>query len=140
MPGSAAGPHQLRTHAEKAAGATNFVRISYDFPKIFHAIFPRAICISSEIHILYNRLRPNSITLSRSHIGRRPGRRPAYACRVRVADRSKAGRKPAANWSATRFELSRHVETAGACLRQVGNHVHDLDRPVRELVSSSRAG
>ena len=31
---------------------------------------------------------------------------------VRVAGRSKAGRKPAANRSANRFELSRHVEIA----------------------------
>jgi len=36
--------------------------------------------------------------------------RLACACRVHVAGRSKAGRKPAANRSATRFELYRHVE------------------------------
>ena len=59
--------------------------------------------------------------------GRRPGCRPARACRVRVAGRSKAGRKPAANRSATRFELFRHVESARTCLRQVENQVCDLD-------------
>ena len=63
----------------------------------------------------------------RSQTGRRPGRRPTCACRVRVAGRSKAGRKPAANRSATRFELSRHVEIARSCLRQVGNQVCHLD-------------
>jgi len=31
------------------------------------------------------------------------------------------------NPSATRFELSRHVEIARTCLRQVGNKVCDLD-------------
>jgi len=38
---------------------------------------------------------------------------------------SRAGRRPAANPSATRFELSRHVEMARTCLRQVGNQVCD---------------
>jgi len=37
--------------------------------------------------------------------------------RVRVAGRSDAGRKPATNRSATRFELSWHVEIARTCLR-----------------------
>jgi len=37
--------------------------------------------------------------------------------RVRVAGRSKAGRKPATNRCATRFELSRHVQIARTCLR-----------------------
>jgi len=31
------------------------------------------------------------------------------------------------NRSATRFELSRHVQIARTCLRQVGNQVCDLD-------------
>jgi len=39
--------------------------------------------------------------------------------RVRVAGRSQAGRKLAANRSATRFELSRHVKIARTCPRQV---------------------
>jgi len=47
------------------------------------------------------------------------GRRPASACRVRVACVSKSSRKPAANRSATRFDLSRHVEIVRTCLQQV---------------------
>jgi len=31
------------------------------------------------------------------------------------------------NRYATRFELSRHVDIARTCLRQVGNQVYDLD-------------
>jgi len=41
------------------------------------------------------------------------------------------------NRSATRFELSRHVEIARTCLRQVGNHVCDQ---LGCMVTSSRAG
>ena len=78
--------------------------------------------------------RPNSITLSsRRYPGRRPGRRPACACRVRVAGRSKAGRKPATIRSATKFELSRHVEIARTCLRPAFDP--KKSRTGRELVA-----
>jgi len=38
---------------------------------------------------------------------------------------SQAGPRPAANQSATRFELAQHVEIAQTCLQQVGNQVCD---------------
>jgi len=54
---------------------------------------------------------------------------------VQLATSSRAGRRPASeqdsvmeyglNWSATRFELSRHVEIARTCLRHVGKQVCD---------------
>jgi len=52
----------------------------------------------------------------------RSGRRPGF---VRVCDQLAPffGRKQVAY----RFELSRHVEIARACLRQVGNQVCDRD-------------
>jgi len=49
-----------------------------------------------------------------------------------------AGRRPAANRSATMFELSRHVEIARTCLRQVRNHAGL--RPSRELDSVMEFG
>jgi len=45
---------------------------------------------------------------------------------------SRAGRRPGANRSATRFELSRHVEIARTCLRQVGK---PCLRPACEVVA-----
>jgi len=71
---------------------------------------------------VYGQLKPNSITLSSSRAGSRDGLRPA------------------ANRSTTRFELSRHVEIARTCLRQVGNQVCGQleswsQRPARELVA-----
>ena len=54
---------------------------------------------------------------------------------IQLATRSQAGLQPAReldsvmeydlNRSATRFEISRHVEIARTCLRQVGNQVCD---------------
>ena len=84
--------------------------------------------------------RPNSIPLSSSLAGRRPVRDQiplrCSACdqlASRSAISSRAGRRPAheqdsimeygLNRSATRFELSRHVQIARTCLRQVGNQV-----------------
>jgi len=67
--------------------------------------------------------RPNSITLSSSRAGSRAGRTPAAGLRP--------AREPArvtnlvANVVADRLELSRHVEIARTCLRQIGNQVCD---------------
>ena len=44
---------------------------------------------------------------------------------ILLVSSSLAGCRPAANRSATRFELSRHVEIARTCLRQVGKQVCD---------------
>jgi len=57
---------------------------------------------------------------------RYPGRRPACvlcACRGPVESWSKARCEPVCD----QFELSRHVEIARTCPRQVGNQVCDLD-------------
>ena len=87
-------------------------------------------------------LKPNSITLSSALAGRRPVRDqiplhcPAFdQIASRSATSARAGRIPASvqnsvmeyglNRSVTRFELSRHVEIARTCLRQVGNQVCD---------------
>jgi len=83
--------------------------------------------------------RPNSTALSSSLAGRRPARDQIPLCYSpgdQLANRSeissRAGRRPtreqnsvteySLNRSATRFELSRHVEIARICLRQVENH------------------
>jgi len=86
--------------------------------------------------------KPNFITLSSSLAGRRPVRDQILlhypACNQlasRSATSSRAGRRPASeqdsvieyglNRYATRFELSRHVQIARTCLRQVRNQVCD---------------
>jgi len=61
-------------------------------------------------------LRPNSITLSIS----RPAREQVYGQLASIMEYG-------LNRSATRFELSRHVEMARTCLQQIGNQVCDLD-------------
>ena len=97
-----------------------------------------------ESNALAARLKPNSITLFSSLARRRPAgdqiplRYPACdQLASRSTTSSRAGRRAASehdsvmeyglNRSATRFELSRHVEIARTCLQQVGNHVCDLD-------------
>jgi len=76
-------------------------------------------------------------TVKRAHDkGQIPLRYPACdQIASRSATRSRAGRRPASeqdsvteyglNPSATRFELSRHVQIARTCLPQVGNQVCD---------------
>ena len=73
--------------------------------------------------------RPNSITLSSSLADRRPVRdQIPLSCPVcnQFASRSATSvMEYGLNRSATRFELSRHVEIARSCLRQVANQVCD---------------
>ena len=73
-------------------------------------------------------LRPNSITLSSSRSSSRAGLPPGSEL---LATSSLAGGRPSATVTsceptATRFELSRHVEIARTYLQQVGNQVCDL--------------
>ena len=78
--------------------------------------------------------RPNSITLSSLLAGRRSVHNQ-ISLRCDLLASSRAGRRPASkqgsvmeyglNRSATRFKLSRHVEIARTCLRQVGSQVCD---------------
>ena len=42
---------------------------------------------------------------------------------IQLASSSRVCRRPAANRSATRFELSRHVEIARTCVRHIGNQL-----------------
>ena len=73
--------------------------------------------------------KPNSITLSSSLAGRRAARDQIplyYPARDQLASWCRSAREQYSvieyglNRSATRFELSRHVEIARTCLRQVG--------------------
>ena len=98
------------------------------------------------------RFRPNSTILSSSLAGRRPARDQIQlrypACDQLAsssATSSRAGRRLASeqagvmecglNRSATRFELSRHIKIARACLR---NQVCDLDGVMQFSLSRSQ--
>ena len=73
------------------------------------------------------RLRPNSITLSGSRLAREQtcDQLASWSHRRRPASEQDSVMEYGLTRSATRFELSRHVEIVRTCLRQVGKQVCD---------------